>query len=488
MKIEEIKNKLINIYNSAIKKASPRIVVREHIKYSGNTLEINTESHNRVVTTNNRNVSSFHPSPFTFHDSHIKIFNFRKIFIAGFGKASCAMAKGILDVIPDAEGTVVTKYGHSLPLGHIEIIESGHPVPDENSIKGAEKIITYLHKASRDDLIIFLISGGGSAIIEKPRKGIGLSDMQVMTDLLIKTEATIQEINIIRKHLSEIKGGGLARMAYPASFISLIISDVIGSDISSVASGPTCGDISTFKDCSDIIDKYDLSDRIPVSVKNLILKGIKGEISETLFPDDHIFQQSINCCDSTLTDKNLSTRHALRVTCHASHINSIILDNETFCHILEDEAKKEGFNTVYIKTPATTGTGEKFIKELKELIKSYPKEKLLILGGEVTFKIPPISGKGGRNQHLALLYTRDIIPDYPDTCAMFASTDGTDGPTDGSGGFSHRGLKDIKGLIEAINNYDSYNFLKHHRELFTTGPTGNNLNDVFLIYTGPGGL
>ncbi|MEQ8191634.1 MAG: DUF4147 domain-containing protein [Candidatus Eremiobacterota bacterium] len=457
MKIKQIKNKLINIYNSAIKRASPRMAVRENIKMAGNTLEINN-----------------------------KIFTFDKIFIAGFGKASCAMAQGILDIIPEeiAEGVVVTKYGHSLPLDKIEIIESGHPVPDENSIKGAEKIITYLDKASQNDLIIFLISGGGSSIIEKPGEGISLSDIQIMTDLLIRTEATIQEINIIRKHLSEIKGGGLARMAYPSSFISLIISDVIGSDVSSIASGPTCGDISTFKDCPDIIDKYDLSDRIPVSVKNLIFKGIKGEIPETPFPDDHIFQQSINCHDSTLTDKNLSSRHALRVTRHASHINSIILDNETFCHILEEEAKKEGFKTVYIKTPLTTGTGENFIKGLKELMTGYTEETLLILGGEVTFKIPPISGKGGRNQHLSLLYTRDILPYHPGTCALFASTDGTDGPTDGSGGFSHRGLKDIKGLTEAIDNYDSYNFLKNYGELFTTGPTGNNLNDVFLIYTG----
>ena len=455
MKIKQIKNKLINIYNSAIKRASPRLAVRENIKISGNILEINN-----------------------------KTFTFDKIFIAGFGKASCTMAQGILDVIPEVQGAVVTKYGHSMPLGHIEIIESSHPVPDENSIKGAEKIITYLHKASPDDLIIFLISGGGSAIIEKPRKGITLSDMQIMTDLLIKTEATIQEINIIRKHLSEIKGGGLARIAYPAPFISLIISDVIGSDISSIASGPTSGDMSTFRDCSDIIEKYNLSDKVPLSIKNLILKGIKGEIPETPFPDNHIFKQTVNCYDSTFTDKNLSSRHALPVTCHPCHINSIILDNETFCHILNDEAKKEGFNTVYIKTHLTTDTGENFIKGLKELIKGYSKETLLILGGEVTFKIPPISGKGGRNQQLALLYTRDIIPEHPDTCAMFASTDGTDGPTDGSGGFSHRGLKDTEGLTEAIDNYDSYNFLKHHGELFITGPTGNNLNDIFLIYTG----
>jgi glycerate-2-kinase len=431
MTIKQIKNKLINIYNSAIEKASPCIAVRENIKFSGNSLEIKGET-----------------------------FKFKKIFIAGFGKASCAMAQGILDVIPKEiiEGAVITKYGHSLPLAKIEIIEAGHPVPDENSIKGAEKIITYLTKASYDDLVIFLISGGGSAIIEKPREGISLSDIKVMTEVLLRTEAKIQEINIIRKHLSEIKGGGLARLAYPANFISLIISDVIGSDISAIASGPTCGDPSTFKDCLDIIEKYDLSDKIPVSIKNLILKGIYGEIADTPFPDDLLFKRNMNY---------------------------ILLDNKKFCHILNDEAKKEGFKTVYIKTPFTTGTGEDFIKGLRALIKSYSGEKLLILGGEVTFKIPRASGKGGRNQHLSLLYTRDILPYYPDTCAMFASTDGTDGPTEGSGGFSHRGLlkKDIKELTEAIDNYDSYNFLKNHDELFTTGPTGNNLNDVFLIYT-----
>ncbi|HPZ08185.1 MAG TPA: DUF4147 domain-containing protein [Candidatus Eremiobacteraeota bacterium] len=431
----DIKKKLIKIYNSALKKTSPRQIVRDNVLFKENRLHIKNRS-----------------------------FHFEKIFVAGFGKASCTMAQGIEDSIPAhlIEGAVITKYGHSVPLSKIQIFEASHPLPDENSLKATQNIIQYLAKATKNDLVIFLISGGGSSLLEMPRKGITLLDFQKITDLLISSGACINEINIIRKHLSSVKGGGLACLAHPAPFISLILSDVIGSDLSSIASGPTVRDPSTFEDCRKIIEKYNLTMKTPEAVKDLILKGKNGQIEDTPSPEDSVFKDSFNF---------------------------VLSDNEIFCKIISDEAKKETFNSIYLKTPLTTSTAEELIKGLPELIKLYTSSspKLLILGGEITLNITEDkTGLGGRNQHLTLLFTRDILPLYPDIFAMFASTDGTDGPTDASGGFSNRYLlekcQDRQELERSIENYDSYNFLRKYDELFITGPTGNNVNDVSLIY------
>ncbi len=333
-------------------------------------------------------------------------------------------------------------------------------MPDKNSLLATEEILKILDRATEKDLVIFLISGGGSSLLELPREGITFPDMQKVTDLLLRSGANINEINVIRKHLSQVKGGGLARRAWPATFVSLILSDVIGSDLSTIASGPTVGDPSTFHDCLKIIRKYKLKSKIPTAVKALFEAGAAGKIPDTPLPDDIIFKSGMNC---------------------------ILADNVKFCRLTGEEAKKEGIGFCYIKTPLTTSTAEELAKGLYEFVEAYREKApiLLILGGEVTLTIPDgKTGKGGRNQHLALLFAKEVLPFHPDTVALFASTDGTDGPTDANGAFSHRGLleKGKEEIEEAINNYDSYRFFKKYNELFITGPTGNNLNDVFLIY------
>ena len=430
-----IKEKLVKIYNSVLDATSPRKATAESIDLQG-----------RKLTVNKRE------------------FEFEKVFVVGFGKASCTMAQGIEDVIPIdlIEGGVVTKYGHAVPLAKIKAFEAGHPIPDNNSLAATGELIKILEKASEKDLVIFLISGGGSALLELPKEGITLSDMQKTTDLLLRSEAKINEINVIRKHLSCVKGGGLARIACPASFVSLILSDVIGSDLSSIASGPATGDPSTFSDSMEIIEKYNLKDKIPSSVKELFLKGKNGDIPDTPFPDDPLFK---------------------------SGFNYILADNKKFCRLIGEEARKENIKFCYIKTDLTTSTAEDLNRGFYEFIEAY-KEKapiLLIMGGEVTLTVPEgKNGLGGRNQHLALLFARDNISHHPEAIALFASTDGTDGPTDANGAFSHSGLveklSDKSELDDAIDNCDSYHFLKKYDELFITGPTGNNLNDVFLIY------
>lgn len=437
------KQLLKNLFKKTLDRVQPCQLVRENISLAGKKIHVSGQT-----------------------------FSYDKIYLVGFGKASCTMAQGALEVIPShlINGVVVTKYKHAIDLKGVKVIEAAHPIPDENSIKAARNIIQLLNEATSDDLVIFLISGGGSALLELPRPGITLADLKKVTDLLLRCGADINEINVVRKHLSLVKGGNLAKVARPAKFVSLIISDVIGSNLTSIASGPTVGDPGTFADCRDIFNKYDLSDKIPPGVAEVVEKGIKGEIEETPGPEDEIFKNSFT---------------------------HILADNDIVCRILCSEASREKIDVHYVRSDLTTGSAEQFIKSLDDVLKSESivgdreneSPQLLIMGGEVTLKIPDESrGMGGRNQHLSLLFTRDYISAYPNLTALFAATDGTDGPTDAAGGFSHQGVlektKDQpEKLSKAIENYDSYHFLKEIDELFMTGPTGNNLNDVFMVYS-----
>jgi len=440
--IERKKKILGEIYKKALNRAAPCRLVQEALSFKEDILYILDKPH-----------------------------SFERLFVIGFGKASCTMARGVEEVIPAEkfEGMVVTKYGHGEKLSKLKVLEAAHPIPDENSISATKEIIHLLQKAKTDDLVLFLISGGGSALLESPEKNINLSDMQQVTDLLLRCGANISEINTIRKHLSRVKGGGLARITSPAKFISLIISDVIGSDLSSIASGPCVGDPTTFSDCIKIIEKYDLSEKIPPNALKLIKDGNRGIVEDNPKPGDPFFEGSENI---------------------------ILADNKKICEFIIEETEKMGLNTHFIDSPLTTGPAELLIEGLKDIIVKYEQQgknrrsspALILMGGEVTVIIPDgKTGLGGRNQHLSLLFTKEIIPSFKNSVALFASTDGTDGPTDASGGFSHSGIVEkIKNkpgeLRKAIDSFDSYHFLKKYGELLNTGPTGNNLNDVFLIY------
>ncbi|MFP4497009.1 MAG: glycerate kinase [Vulcanimicrobiota bacterium] len=442
MNFDRYKKKLTDIYARAIKRADPEVLVKDAVKLNDGKITINGLNYK----TN-------------------------KVKVVGFGKASCTMAAGVESALPPEmiEGMVVTKYGHLKPLSKIKSMEAGHPIPDLNSIRATNHITRLAREADAEDVVIFLVSGGGSALLETPRQGINLKDIQKLTDLLLKSGASINEINALRKHLSGVKGGWLAKTVFPASYVSLIISDVIGSDLTSIASGPTVPDTTTFEDCEEILKRYELYNRVPDSIFNLMQRGIKGEAEDTPKPGEPFFEKGEH---------------------------KIVCDNEVICTFLIEEANRAGLNPVYIKTDKTQGSVEEFAEFLRTKIKPYTEQRrkneipptLLIMGGELTVKIPPgATGMGGRNQHLALLFIRDCIPYFPGICALFASTDGTDGPTEASGGFSHGGLittldDKFAQLEEAVHNFDSYNFLRQHGELFITGPTGNNLNDVFMIF------
>src|SRR5210317_2237104 len=219
--------------------------------------------------------------------------DFDRILVVGAGKAGAPMAKALEDLLGDriAEGVIVVKEGHGLPLKYVRIHEASHPVPDERGMRGAEEILSLVKDAGERDLVLCLMSGGGSALLVAPADGVTLEDKQEVTRLLLACGADIHEINSIRKHLSRAKGGGLARFAYPATVVSLILSDVIGDDLNVIASGPAVPDTSTFEDTRQVLGKYDIWDQVPQSVQIRIQLGLKGDIQDTPKSSDVAFQR-----------------------------------------------------------------------------------------------------------------------------------------------------------------------------------------------------
>lgn len=221
---------------------------------------------------------------------------FEHIYVVGAGKAGALMAQAIEEILADRItcGIITVKYQHTLTTRRIELREAGHPVPDQAGVNNADKILKLIKSATDNDLVICLLSGGGSALLPGPAEGITLQAKQQVTELALSCGASIQEINAIRKHISSVKGGQLAQVAYPATVITLILSDVIGDRLDVIASGPTTPDSSTFQDCLNILDKYQLLEKIPVSVRDRLLSGASGTISETPKQDDAFFDRTQN--------------------------------------------------------------------------------------------------------------------------------------------------------------------------------------------------
>ncbi|NNK85984.1 MAG: glycerate-2-kinase family protein, partial [Desulfobacterales bacterium] len=212
-----------------------------------------------------------------------KLSDINNIFVIGAGKATAPMAKAIEDIVGDhiSSGIINVKYGHTANLNSIRLIQAGHPVPDKNGIKGTSEILNLAASAKKNDLVLCLISGGGSALLVLPAEGITLKDKQDTIKILLSCGATIHEINTIRKHISKIKGGRLANAVYPAGMISLILSDVVGDDLDVIASGPSVPDTSTFEECMNIFKKYKITENMPKAVVSHIKKGVSGKVAET---------------------------------------------------------------------------------------------------------------------------------------------------------------------------------------------------------------
>ena len=396
-------------------------------------------------------------------------FSRRKVRVVAFGKAAITMTEGALECVPEdllIEAPVaVTSYENVIQHGKIQILGAGHPIPNADGLKAARKIAKTVRAAKADELILALISGGASALLPMPPPSITLEDKRNATQLLLTSGADIHEINTVRKHLSELKGGGLARLAYPAALQVLILSDVLDNDPGTIASGPTAGDLTTFSDAKGVFLRRGIWEQIPNSIQAHLDRGCDGLIDETTLPEDEIFRDVSN----TIVGSNL-----------------ISLDS--ICQ----SAKSAGYD-VQIVSKALTGearsVAEKFLMRASAPIE---RPMAFVAGGETTVTVRG-SGLGGRNQEMALTFAIDANSRFNNLSWVFLSggTDGIDGPTDAAGGLVDPGT--IARIHNAgydprllLDNNDAYHALDHAGDLLVTGATGTNVADLQILLIHPG--
>ncbi len=382
--------------------------------------------------------------------------NKEKIVVVAIGKAAWNMARATKETLGDpiSKGVVITKYGHSKgPIGSFEIVEAGHPVPDENSVKGAEKVLKLVSGLTKADQVIFLISGGGSALFEKPMEGVDLQDIMDITHQLLTSGGDIVEINTIRKRLSALKGGRFAALCGESDIFSIVLSDVIGDRLDSIASGPAYPDCSTAEEALEILEKYDLQVADPIKE---ILKIETPKVVEN--------------CETVITG-------SVRALCEAAATSAKHLGYETMIitSTLDCEAKDAG----------------KFLASMAREIIDFKGESpvitppcAVIAGGETVVRVTG-NGKGGRNQELALSAAMGI-KGLKDVVLFSLGSDGTDGPTEAAGGMvDGTSVEKMKAAgvspEEYLNNNDSYTALKASGDLIITGATGTNVNDVAVL-------
>lgn len=394
-----------------------------------------------------------HVLPDNAVERKLRQLNLSNVVLIAIGKAAWRMAKAAKNVLKDKikKGIVITKYGHSEgDIEDLEIYEAGHPVPDENTIKATECVLKLVQNLSENDTVLFLISGGGSALFEKPKGSVTLQQLQKITDQLLKSGANIEEINTVRKHLSEVKGGRFAQKVFPARVVCLILSDVLGDKLDVIASGPAYPDSSTSQQALKILEKY----RIEVE-KNIIEELCEETPKSLSNVESYIVGSVKDACEK-----------ALEVAKELGYNASILTTN------LDCEAKEAGFFIVSIA------------REIVLHDRPLKKPCVLILGGETIVRVKG-KGKGGRNQELALAAAIKI-EGLENVVACSVGTDGTDGPTDAAGGLvDGKTVERIKKAgfdpMRLLEENDSYNALKLSDDLVITGPTGTNVNDLILV-------
>lgn len=393
-----------------------------------------------------------------------------KIHLIAFGKAACAMANAAQEMIPASRlagaGIAVTNDENVTAVDNVEVIGAGHPLPDTRGFQAAQKIAERVSEARADELVLVLISGGGSALIPYPVAGITLQEKIATTDLLLACGATINEINCVRKHLSGLKGGGLTRLAFPATVHALILSDVLGDDLSTIASGTTVPDSSTYSDAIAVLKNNHVWLAAPESVRLHLAQGERGLIAETPKPNDALF----NHTSHVLCGSNTLSLQAAQQTAEQLGYETQIY-SEHLCGIARDEADKLARYATHI-----VGT----IKPLA-----------LLAGGETTVQLKG-NGKGGRNQEFALAFA--LAAEQHGLTGQWTllsgGTDGRDGPTDAAGGIVDANSLPamIKAGIhpsESLNNNDAYHALHSSNNLLITGATGTNVADLQLLLIHP---
>jgi glycerate 2-kinase len=436
---------LISIFNHAVAAVQPAILMKKNVQREGDIIRIATHT--------------FHLQPHS------------RVWIFGAGKASAAMALALEDILQGIplQGLVITKYHHALPLQYIRVAEAAHPLPDENGVQATKDMIALLKQVQENDLVLFLLSGGASALLVDYPPGSSLTQLQTVFELLLKSGADIHEMNTVRKHLSAVKGGQLT-----ANY-SLILSDVVGDDLHVIGSGPTVPDPSTFADAYSIIEKYHLTDQLPETVIQHILQGVQG-----LIPD---------------TPKQGHTH------------NLLVGNNKIALQAAAEQATALGYE-VHILTATATGEAELLAQQLVQQAINWPGKRpvCLLAGGETTVTITG-NGLGGRNQQLALaalialekafitlqetsVASQDVLiasqNDPRNITLLSAGTDGTDGPTDAAGAIADYAVitaatKKNLNASQYLQQNDAYHFFAQTNGLLKTGPTQTNVMDIIVV-------
>jgi glycerate 2-kinase len=438
----KLRRNAVSIFKAALKAADPAQAVLRHLAVRDG-----------VLTAGKR---------------RYKLDNFDRVLVLGAGKASAMMAKAVEKVLGKrvSAGLVNVKYGHLAPLKRVELNECGHPVPDEAGVAGAERIAAFAAEAGERDLVICVMSGGGSALLPMPADPITLDQKQATTRLLLECGASIHEINAVRKHISGIKGGQLSRLAWPATVVSLMLSDVIGDDFDVIASGPTASDSSTFASATGLLEHYGIFRKIPAAVRKRLEQGCAGKIADT---------------------PKQGAPELARTQ------NLVVGSNRLAADAAVAQARKLGFKTLVLSTfveGETKDVARMHAAIAKEILSSGRPLKTpacVITGGETTVTIRG-KGLGGRNQEFALAAALDIAG-MPGTVILSGGTDGSDGPTDAAGAIADgktisRATAGGLDPLAYLGNNDSYHFFEPLGDLLKTGPTNTNVMDLRLVLVG----
>lgn len=453
---------LDQIFRVALARVDPFRMITDHVRLDGSRLLVELEGERHEVDLN----------------------DYRRLLILGAGKASAPMVRAFEQILGDRidGGLVCVKYGHAEPTRRVEIVEAGHPVPDANGEAAAKRIAGLALAADSETLVITCMSGGGSALLPYPLQrqdgsGLTLEDKQQTTRALLSCGADITEINCLRKHLSGLKGGRFVQMLSPARSLNFILSDVIGDDLGSIASGITSADETTFADALAVIDRYGLREAVPAGVVELLEAGVAGLVAESAKPGDPALALAENILIGT-------NRQALLAAAGKAR--------ELGYHVIPLTAQLAGESRHVARTLADIGRDMACSDMLS------PKPACLLVGGETVVTLLGErkgegrgEGKGGRNQEMALAFLQAMTAwkgaERERVHFLAASTDGNDGPTDAAGGFADLVALEETGpsargdIAQALAHHDSYHFLDAAGALYKTGPTNTNVGDLQIL-------
>ncbi|MBW1784806.1 MAG: glycerate kinase [Deltaproteobacteria bacterium] len=445
--IQQMRAEAEEIFKSAVAAVNPYRAVRRYVRLEGSRLSVGPGEQPVV---------------------ELELGQYDRILLVGGGKATAPMAKAMEALLGArlSQGIINVKYGFGADLAVTEIVEADHPLPDQQGVEGTAKILSLLQDAGEKDLIISLISGGGSALLVQPAGGITLEEMQDLTRSLLECGASIDEINTLRKHISSVKGGQMARAAMPATTINLMLSDVVGDPMDVIASGPFVPDTSTFEGAWQILEKYDLNE-IPAAIRSHLKQGVEGLIPDTPKAGDPAFERVYNL---------------------------IIGSNILALEAAEEKAKSFGYHTLILSSMIEGETREVarvhtgIVREMMKSGRPIPCPGCVISGGETTVTIRG-KGLGGRNQAFCLAAALELKDLPPRVVVLSGGTDGDDGPTKAAGAIVDaltvtRGKEAGISASDSLGNNDAYHFFEKTGDLLLTGPTGTNVMDVRLVLVG----